>query len=445
MSNVAPLIRPPHSNEAEQSVLGGLMMDGDALDRIADKLDAEDFYRKEHGLIFAAIRELAADGQPIDAVTVSERLEKRQLAQRAGGLAYLGNLVKSTPSAANITAYAEIVSEHALLRALGRVGGRIGGMILNTEGKPVPVLLDEAQGMLFSLAERGARAGGGFLPVQDALPGVIERIDTLYKSDKTVTGVSTGFADLDGKTAGLQPGDLIIIAGRPSMGKTALAMNIAEHAATVENTCVGVFSMEMSFEQLTLRLLSSLGRIDQQSIRTGKLQDRQWPRLTHAVSRLNEAALFIDDTPAMTPMDLRTRARRLKREHALGLLIVDYLQLMQAGGKENRATELAEISRNLKALARELDIPVIALSQLNRLLETRPNKRPIMSDLRESGAIEQDADLILMIYRDEVYHEDSHDKGIAEIDIVKHRNGATGRILLTFLGQFTRFENHQHQ
>ncbi len=434
---------PPHSVEAEQSVLGGLMLENPAWDRIGDLITEADFYRPEHQRIFTAISALADESRPFDVVTISEWLENRDELEKVGGLAYLGELAKNTPSAANISSYARIVRERAVLRGLIAVGSAITESAFNTEGRSAADLMDHAEQRVFAIAERGARAGGGFTPVREVLVNVMDRIDTLYHSEASLTGVSTGFNDLDSKTSGLQHSDLIIIAGRPSMGKTAFAMNIVEQAAIKEKLAVAVFSMEMPAEQLTMRMLSSLGRIDQHKVRTGKLADDDWPRLTSALELLNATEIYIDDTPAMTPTELRARCRRLKREKNLGLVVVDYLQLMEVpGSKENRATEISEISRGLKALAKEIRVPLVALSQLNRSLEQRQDKRPVMSDLRESGAIEQDADLILFIYRDEVYNEDSKQKGKAEIIIGKQRNGPIGKVTLTFLGQHTRFENY---
>ncbi len=433
---------PPHSIAAEQAVLGGLMLDNEAWDGIADRVGEQDFYRRDHRLIFRAVSALAEQGKPFDAVTLSQELERRAELAEAGGLAYLGELAKNTPSAANIAAYADIVREHSVLRQLIRVGTDIANSAYQPEGRKPEELLDLAEQRVFRIAEQGKQGKQGFVPIKELLTRAVDRIDHLFHLDNPITGVPTGFKDIDEMTAGLQPSDLIIIAGRPSMGKTTFAMNIAEHAAIKGRTATAVFSMEMPGEQLAMRLMSSLGRIDQHKVRTGKLEDDDWPRLTSAVSILAEAPLFIDDTPALTPTELRARARRLKREHDLGLIVIDYLQLMQApGGGDNRAQEISEISRGLKALAKELHVPVIALSQLNRSLEQRPNKRPVMSDLRESGAIEQDADVIVFIYRDEVYNEDSPDKGTAEIIIGKQRNGPIGMRRLTFLGQYTRFEN----
>jgi replicative DNA helicase len=438
----AELKIPPHSIDAEQSVLGALMLDNGAWDQVADRVAGPDFYRHSHALIFAAIASLAEGNEPFDVVTLSEWLENRQQLDEVGGLAYLGELAKNTPSAANIKAYAGIVRERAVLRDLIRAGSSLADMAYYTEGRTTSELLDEAERRVFEIAERGASSRGGFTPLKDLLVKAVDRIDALFQQDNPITGIATGFSDLDEMTSGLQRSDLVIVAGRPSMGKTSFAMNMAEHAAIRDKIPVAVFSMEMPGEQLAMRLMSSLGRIDQHKVRTGKLGDDDWPRLTSSVGLLAEAPVFIDDTPALTPTELRARARRLKREHDLGLIVIDYLQLMQVpGGGENRATEISEISRSLKALAKELHLPIIALSQLNRSLEQRPNKRPVMSDLRESGAIEQDADVILFIYRDEVYNEDSPDKGTAEIIVGKQRNGPIGKVRLTFLGEYTRFEN----
>ncbi|MCF6338825.1 MAG: replicative DNA helicase [Gammaproteobacteria bacterium] len=435
----------PQSVEAEQSVLGGLMLDNEAWDKVADLVVEEDFYRRDHRLIFRAVASLASHSNPFDVVTLSEWLSQQTLLDEAGGLAYLGALVKNTPSAANIKAYAEIVRDRSVLRQLITVGNDITGSAYQTEGRTTEELLDGAESAVFKIAEQGARGKKGFIAIKDLLVKAVDRIDELFQQDNPITGVPTGWDSFDEMTSGLQKGDLVIVAGRPSMGKTSFAMNIAEHAAIKGGVPTAVFSMEMPGEQLAMRMLSSLGRIDQHKIRTGKLEDEDWPRLTSAVGILADAPLFIDDTPALSPNDLRARARRLSREHGLGLVVIDYLQLMQVhGSKENRTNEISEISRSLKALAKELEVPVIALSQLNRGLEQRPNKRPIMSDLRESGAIEQDADVIAFIYRDEVYNEDSPDKGTAEIIIGKQRNGPIGTTRLTFLGQFTRFENFIH-
>ncbi len=434
---------PPHSLQAEQAVLGGLMLDNSAWDTVADSVTEQDFYRRDHRLIFRAITQLAEKCHPLDAVTLSEWLDQNRLLDEVGGLMALGTLAQNTPSAANIKAYADIVRENSVMRQLIEVGNRIANSGFVPEGRDSATLLDNAEKLVFEIAEQGKRGRRGFRDIRTLLATAVDRIDMLSQQEDHITGVSTGFADLDNMTAGLQPADLIIVAGRPSMGKTTLAVNFAENAAIKNQVPVGIFSMEMPGEHLALRMMSSLGHIDQHKIRTGRLDDDDWPRLTSAVSLLDAAPIFIDDTPALTPVELRARARRLKREHNLGLIVIDYLQLMQVNNtRENRATEISEISRNLKALAKELEVPVIALSQLNRSLEQRTDRRPVMSDLRESGAIEQDADVIMFIYRDEVYHEDSPHKGLAEIIIGKQRNGPIGKVMLTFRGQFTRFENH---
>ena len=435
---------PPHSIEAEQAVLGGLMLENRAWDEVADRVSEQDFYRRDHRLIFRAIADLAERGDPCDVVTLSGWLEHRELLESAGGLAYLGSLAKETPSAANIRAYAEIVRDRAVLRALSGVGTEIADSAYNTQGRDTKELLDEAEKRVFEIAERGAAGRQGFRSIKALLKSTVEHIDRLFEQESPITGVPTGYTEFDELTSGLQPGDLVIVAGRPSMGKTSFAMNIAEYAAVKQKSPVAMFSMEMPGEQIAMRLLSSMGRIDQHRLRTGKLEEDDWPRLSMAVSMLTEVPLYIDDTPALTPTDLRARARRIAREAGgLGMIVVDYLQLMQIRDMaENRATEISSISRALKSLAKELSVPLIALSQLNRSLEQRPNKRPVMSDLRESGAIEQDADVITFIYRDEVYHEDSQDKGTAEVIIAKQRNGPIGTTRLTFLGQYTRFENY---
>lgn len=434
---------PPHSIEAEQAVIGGLLLDNRAWENIADKLVDDDFYRFDHRLLFSAIRELESRNEPFDAVTLSQCLEKNDRLEQAGGLLYLGRLAKDTPSAANIVAYANIVREKSVLRQLIAVGTDISGSGYVPEGRDSKELLDNAEKKVYQIAEQGARGEGGFQEMKTLLSKTVDKIDHLFNSDGGITGVSTGFDKFDEMTTGLQEADLVIVAGRPSMGKTTFAMNIAENAAIGDKVPVAVFSMEMPGDSLAMRMISSLGRVDQHHIRTGNLTDEDWARITSAIHILSEAKIFIDDTPALSPHEIRARARRLKRQHGLGLIVIDYIQLMQIhGGSENRATEISEISRSLKAMAKELKVPVIALSQLNRSLEQRPDKRPIMSDLRESGAIEQDADLIVFIYRDEVYNEDSPQKGIAEIIIAKQRNGPIGKSLLTFLGKYTKFENY---
>ena len=437
---------PPHSVQAEQSVLGGLMLDNEAWDKVADRVAGADFYRREHRLIFEAVAALAEENKPFDVVTLAEELERHGELDTVGGMPYLGALAKDTPTAANIQAYADIVREHSVVRQLIHVGTEIADSGFRTEGRDSAELLDNAERKVFEIAEQRNRGGSGFLPAKKLVTKALDRIETLYHSDDALTGTSTGFHDLDEMTSGLQRSDLIIVAGRPSMGKTTFAMNMAENVAIKSRQPVAVFSMEMPGDQLAMRMMASLGRVDQHRVRTGKLLDEEWPRLTSAVNLLAEAPLYIDDTPALTPTELRARARRLKREckGELGLIVIDYLQLMQATGQnDNRTAEISLISRSLKALAKELDVPVIALSQLNRNLEQRPNKRPVMSDLRESGSIEQDADVVVFIYRDEVYNPNipEEDKGKAEIIIGKQRNGPIGTLYLTFLGQYTKFEN----
>ncbi len=437
---------PPHSIESEQSVLGGLMLDNNAWEKVADIITDSDFYRQDHRLIYHHICKLIEHNKPADVVTVAESLEISAELQNIGGLAYIGAIVQNTPSAANIKRYAEIVRERSIMRNLAQIGVQITDSAYNPAGRSAANLLDEAEAKVFEIAEEGARGKEGFIDIQPLLKQVVERIELLYSQDNpsNVTGIASGFHDLDQKTSGFQPGDLIIVAGRPSMGKTAFSLNIAEHVALELNKSVAVFSMEMGGAQLAMRMLGSVGKLDQHKVRTGRLDDQDWPRLTHALGKLNEAPIFIDESAALNALELRARARRLYRQQGeLGLIVVDYLQLMSSSSQgENRATEISEISRALKGLAKELKVPVIALSQLNRSLEQRPNKRPVMSDLRESGAIEQDADVILFIYRDEVYNPDSQDKGIAEIIIGKQRNGPIGKVDLTFLGEYTRFESY---
>lgn len=434
---------PPHSIEAEQAVLGGLLIDGNAWEAIGDQIVEEDFYRHDHSLVFRAIKELAAKNDPFDVVTVSQWLEHQGSLADIGGMAYLASLAKDTPSAANIRAYAGIVRERSVMRQLISIGTDISNTCYQPEGREAKEILEEAERLIFAIAEQGARSQQGFESLKDLVVKAGERIDELYRSKGSITGLSTGFKDLDKMTSGLQPADLIIVAARPSMGKTAFAMNIAENVALKSDKTVAVFSMEMPGDALALRMLSSLGRIDQSKVRTGQLDDEDWPRLTSGMAMLSNANMYIDDSPGLSPSDVRARCRRLSRKNEIGLVVIDYLQLMQIPGRsDNRTAEISEISRSLKMLAKELNAPVVALSQLNRSLEQRTDKRPIMSDLRESGAIEQDADVIAFIYRDEYYNEDSPDKGIAEVIIGKQRNGPTGRMKLTFLGQYTRFENY---
>ena len=437
---------PPHSTEAEQSVLGGLLLDNLAWDRAADLLNASDFYRHEHRLIYGDISSLIAASKPADVITVFEALQSLGKAEDSGGLPYLNALAQSVPSAANVRRYAEIVRERAVLRKLIAASDDIATKAFNPQGKPVSQILDEAETKIFQIGEEGSRNKQGFQDMHRLVQSLLERVDELEKNGaEEVTGIRTGFYDLDRYTAGLQKGDLIVLAARPSMGKTAFALNIAEHVAVEEGLPVAVFSMEMGAAQLALRLVGSLARVDQQHLRTGKLRDDEWERLPVAASKLSQAPIFIDETAALNPAELRARARRLARQYGgtLGLIVIDYLQLMSgtSDNDENRATVLGEISRGMKALAKELQCPVIALSQLNRGVETRNDKRPMMSDLRESGAIEQDADVITFIYRDDYYNKDSKEPGVAEIIIAKQRNGPVGTVKLTFLKPLTKFDN----
>ena len=444
-AEVARLRVPPNSVEAEQSVLGGLLLDNLAWDRAADLLNEADFYRHEHRLIFAAVGALIGASKPADVITVFEHLQTLGKAQDCGGLAYLNALAQSVPSAANLRRYAEIVRERAVLRRLIAASDEIATSAFNTQGRAVVQILDEAEGLIFKIGEEGSRTRQGFQGIDKLVTALIDRVNELAENGaEEVTGVRTGFYELDRMTAGLQKGDLIVLAARPSMGKTAFALNIAEHVAVAEGLPVLVFSMEMGAAQLALRMVGSIGRINQQHLRTGRLDADEWGRLADAAERLGKAAVYIDETPALTVAELRARARRMARQcGGLGLVCIDYLQLMSgsSGSEENRATEIGEISRGLKALAKELQCPVIALSQLNRSVESRNDKRPMMSDLRESGAIEQDADVIMFIYRDEYYNKESKEPGVAEIIIGKQRNGPVGTLKLTFLKPLTRFDN----
>ncbi|PKO83920.1 MAG: replicative DNA helicase [Betaproteobacteria bacterium HGW-Betaproteobacteria-11] len=445
-AQVAALKLPPHSVEAEQSLIGGLLIDNTAWDRIADVVHETDFYRDDHRRIFRHIGKLIQQGRPADVVTVYESIEQSNEIDQTGGLAYLGEIANATPSAANIRRYAEIVRERAVLRQLVTVGDEIAGNALNPAGRDVKQILDDAERRIFEIAEAGNRSNNGFVPIQPLLGEVVARMEMLLARDSQsdITGLPTGFTDIDRMTSGLQPGDMIVVAGRPSMGKTAFALNIAEHVGVELRQPVAIFSLEMSGPQLATRFLSSVGRLDQGKLRSGRLTDDEWDRMTVALGKLHEAPIHIDETGAINSTDLRARARRLHRQFGkLGLIIIDYLQLMSSNGYgENRATEISEISRSIKALAKELQVPIIALSQLSRKVEERTDKRPLMSDLRESGAIEQDADIIIMMYREEYYKPDTQDKGTAEAIIGKHRNGPVGPTRLTFLGEYARFENH---
>ncbi len=440
--DIAQLKVPPHSVEAEQSVLGGLMLANDAWDRVADLVSEGDFYRPEHRIIFRHMAKLVETGQPIDVVTMADALANADELERVGGIVYLAELVKDTPSAANIRAYATAVRERANLRALIRAAQSIADAGFQPEGRSSGELIDDAERRIMQISEERPKTGGPEA-VNPLLKQVVDRIDELFNSEATITGLSTGFKDLDDMTSGLQRGDLVIVAARPSMGKTTFAMNLVENAVMATEKPVIVFSMEMPSEQIIMRMLSSIGRINQTKVRTGKLDDEDWPKLSAAISKLKDRPLFIDDTPALSPTEVRSRTRRIVREHGEpALIMVDYLQLMQiAGSTEGRTAEISEISRSMKAMAKEFGCPMVALSQLNRGVEQRPNKRPVNSDLRESGAIEQDADVIMFIYRDEVYNEESQDKGVAEIIIGKQRNGPIGTARLAFIGKYTRFDN----
>lgn len=441
----AQLRVPPHSIEAESSVLGGLLLDNHAWDRVGDLLLDSDFYRYEHRLIYAGIAHLVNANKPADVITVYEHLQSLGKAEEIGGLSYLNSLAQYVPSASNIRRYAEIVRERAILRKLITASDEIATSAFNPQGRPVDKVLDEAEQKIFHIGEEGARMKRGFQAMDTLVVDLLDRVQEMADNPNDITGVPTGFIDLDRMTSGLQAGDMVVLAARPSMGKTALAVNIAEHVALNEGLPVAIFSMEMGAAQLAVRIVGSIGRIDQGHLRTGKLTDEEWPRLTEAIERLRNVSLHIDETPGLTPSELRANARRLARQCGkLGLIVVDYLQLMSGSASsegENRATELGEISRGLKMLAKELQCPVIALSQLNRSVESRTDKRPMMSDLRESGAIEQDADIIMFIYRDDYYNKDSKEPNVAEIIIGKQRNGPTGTVKLFFQKSQTRFES----
>uniref|UniRef100_C5CUP4 Replicative DNA helicase n=1 Tax=Variovorax paradoxus (strain S110) TaxID=543728 RepID=C5CUP4_VARPS len=442
---VAQLRIPPHSIEAESSVLGGLLLDNGAWDRMGDLLVDGDFYRHEHKLIYAAIGGLINASKPADVITVYEQLQGLGKADEIGGLVYLNSLAQYVPSASNIRRYAEIVRERSILRKLVSASDEIATNAFNPQGKSVDKILDEAEQKIFNIGEEGTRMKQGFQSMDALVVELLDRVTEMAENPNDITGVRTGFYEFDKMTSGLQPGDMIVLAARPSMGKTSLAINIAEHVALNEGLPVAVFSMEMGASQLAVRIVGSIGRIDQGHLRTGKLSDEEWPRLTEAIEKLRNVSLHIDETPGLTTSELRANARRLARQYGrLGLIVVDYLQLMSVStsmNDENRATAVGEISRGLKMLAKELKCPVIALSQLSRGVESRTDKRPMMSDLRESGAIEQDADIIMFIYRDDYYDKNSKEPGVAEVIISKHRNGPTGTVKLTFLKPLTKFEN----
>jgi replicative DNA helicase len=441
---VAQLRIPPHSLEAEASVLGGLLLDNSAWDRVGDMLTENDFYRYEHRQVFGAIHGLINNSRPADVITVYEQLQSMGKAEEVGGVAYLNSLAQYVPSATNIRRYAEIVRERSILRKLVSASDEISTSAFSPQGRPVAQILDEAEQKIFSIGEEGSRMKQGFQSMDTLVVELLDRVEEMSQNPNDITGVPTGFYDFDRMTSGMQPGDLIILAARPSMGKTALAINIAEHVALNEGLPVAVFSMEMGASQLAIRIVGSIGRIDQGRLRTGKLTPDEWPRLTESIEKLRNVSLHIDETPGLTPSELRANARRLARSCGqLGLIVVDYLQLMSGSSSDgdNRATEIGEISRGLKMLAKELQCPVIALSQLNRSVEQRTDKRPMMSDLRESGAIEQDADVIMFIYRDDYYNKDSKEPGVAEVIIGKQRNGPTGTVKLAFLKPITKFES----
>jgi replicative DNA helicase len=433
---------PPHSIDAEQAVLGALLIDPNAWDRVADRLIEEDFYRKDHRVLFRAVAQLKESGQTCDAITLGDWLSRNGLAEDAGGVVYAIELANNTPGAANVVAYAEIVREKSVMRQLLDTGSTIVHNVYQPEGRDSRALLEIAEREVFKIAEAGSRGKGGFTPIRQVLVQTLDELQKRSSNPEDVTGLSTGFYDLDRATSGFQPSDLIIIAARPSMGKTSFVMNIAEYASLKSGRSVAVFSMEMSTQQLALRTISSLGRIRQDNLRSGRLAEEEWPRITSTMSLLKNAKLFIDDEGSLSPAEVRARARRLKREHGLGLVVIDYIQLMVVPGTtENRTNEVSEISRSLKAMAKELNVPVVVLSQLNRGVEQRTDKRPMMSDLRESGSIEQDADIVAFIYRDDYYNKESTEKNIAEIIIAKQRNGPTGTVKLKFTGMYTRFDN----
>ncbi|MGB2246343.1 MAG: replicative DNA helicase [Alcanivorax sediminis] len=433
---------PPNSVEAEQAILGGLLLNNSAWDDVAERVGSRDFYRKAHRQIFEVIAQLVEEENPCDLVTVSQALNQLGQLEDIGGMTYLSELARNTPSAANITAYAEIVRERSILRQLINVSHDVAASAFNPEGRKSLEILDKAESAIFEIAEQ-QKKGSGPQDIKSVLKKAVDRIDELYKNKSAITGVTTGFDELDKMTGGLQPSDMVVIAGRPSMGKTTFAMNLCENVAIKAGKPVLVFSMEMPAESIVMRMLASLGRINQTSVRSGNLEKDDWPRITSAIHMLSEQKFYIDDTPALSPLEMRARARRVARECGgeIGAIMVDYLQLMQVPGVDNRVNEISEISRSLKGIAKELNCPVLALSQLNRSLEQRPNKRPVMSDLRESGAIEQDADLITFLYRDEVYNKDTNEKGVAEVIIGKQRNGPIGTVRLAFQGQFSRFDD----
>lgn len=441
--NKLDLPEVPHSLEAEQSALGGVMLSNEAWDQLAEAVGEQDFFDFKHRALFRAMEKLVQNNSPLDVVTLSEKLEQTGELDDVGGAAYLIDIAKNTPSAANVATYANIVRQRSVLRQLISIAHDIAENAHHPKGRTITELLDEAEQKVFQIANQDLRGKGPEI-ISHILTSTVEKIEALCNSGNSLTGLSTGYYDFDKMTSGLQASDLVIVAGRPSMGKTTFAINLVENIAmTHKDKPALVFSMEMPSESIAMRMLASIGRVEQTRVRTGKLEEEDWARFGGAVAQLAETKVLIDDTPALSPSELRARARRVMREHGeLSVIVIDYLQLMCIkGSSENRTNEISEISRSLKALAKELHVPVIALSQLNRELEKRPNKRPVMSDLRESGAIEQDADLIVFVYRDEVYYDDSPDKGKAEIIIGKQRNGPIGAVNLKFEGIFSRFDN----
>jgi len=438
--SIIPSGIPPQNIEAEQAVLGSILLKADLLGGVLEIIQPQDFYKNSHCIIFEAMVDLFDKNEPQDLLTVSNHLKNNNHLEKIGGSTYLASLTSIVPVTANVNSYAKIIREKSILRKLISVNTSIAARCYD-EQNDIDVLVDEAEQAIFDIA--GSKGSQYFTHIKSVVPKAFATVEQLYKRKEFITGVPTGYNQIDKMTAGLQASDLVIIAARPSMGKTSFAMNIAQHAALVEKTGVAVFSLEMSKEQLVMRLLSSVGHIDSQRIRTGNMHSDDWPKLTRAVGMLSDAPIFIDDTPAISVLEMRAKMRRLAAQHDIGLIVVDYLQLMRGRNTENRTQEISDISRSLKALAKEHAIPVLALSQLNRGLESRTDKRPMMSDLRESGAIEQDADVICFIYRDEVYNkaEDNPERGTAEIIIGKQRNGPTGVVRLTFIKEFTMFEN----
>lgn len=436
---------PPYALDAEQAVLSSLLIDNKAYDYVSDILSCDDFYRRDHRLIFQCIQNLSEEAHPFDKVTITNELRKIGEFDSISSDELINDLIGKATGSANIVNHAAIIKETSVLRTIIHTGSNLCNSAINPGEKTAYEILEAAEQNLFQIAENKNKQKGGFKKIQTVLRSTIDKIEELFENGSGITGISTSFTDLDKATTGLQDGDLIIIAGRPSMGKTSVVMNMVEHTVVHQNKGVAVFSLEMPAESLSMRMLSSLGRIDQNKVRTGQISDEEWPRMTVAINALADAPLYIDDTPALTVPDIRTRLRRLIREHgSIGMVVIDYLQLMQSvNNNENRVQQISEISRGLKSVAKEFGVPVIALSQLNRNLEQRPNKRPLMSDLRESGAIEQDADLILFVYRDEVYYPDTKEPNIAEIIIGKQRNGPLGTVKLYFVGKYTRFENYE--